>query len=243
MKKFSIIISFLLGLLLSALLLKTKNPIKDFYKKFKTSNLSDTLTVRNKITIQNKGVLKFNSNDFEVYLVPGIYKNNTVKTGGILFNKQNNLIVVEQDELKKIFVNAQELLPQIDTLFTGIEPALDNNNGFNGGIRKFFKYKDDLFGLITLKVKNENCFFASIVNFSKRKEVFRAPCLPEFSPENLDFNCIGGGNVEYKDSLLFSLGTPNAVGNKIARLAQNMNSPYGKVLIFSKQQLLEGNIS
>jgi len=237
MKKFSIVISFLLGILLSILLLKTKNPIKDLYKKYKTSNLSDTLT------LQNKGILKFNSNDFEVYLVPGIYKNNTVKTGGILFNKQNNLIVVEQDELKKIFFNSHKFLPKIDTLFTGIEPALYNNNGFNGGLRKFFKYKDDLFGLITLKVKNEGCFFASIVNFTKRKEVFRAPCIPEFSPENIDFNCIGGGNVEYKDSLLFALGAPSAIGNKIARLAQNMNSPYGKVLIFSKQQLLDGIVS
>jgi len=241
MKKITIILAFLSGVFLTVYLLKANNPIKDFYTNYKNSkpkknNFYDSLT------LQNKGTLKFFANDFEVYLVPGIYKNNTIKTGGILFDQNNNLILVEQNDLKKIFLTSHQFLPRIDSLFPGIEPALDSNNGFNGGIKKFFKYKNNLFGLVTLKVKKENCYFASIINFTTRKEVFRAPCLPnDYLP--MDYNVIGGGNVEYKDSLLFSLGVPSIIGKRNNNLAQNMNSPYGKVLIFSKQQLLDGFVS
>jgi hypothetical protein len=237
MKKIIAIVAFLFGVLLTTYLIKVNNPIKDFYSKYKNINLNDSLT------FQNKGILKFFSNDFEVNLVPGIYKKNTDRTGGILFDQNNNFLLVEQNDITKIFFTSHQFLPRIDSLFPGIEPALDSNNGFYGGVRKFFKFKNNLFGLVTLKVKKEDCYFASIVNFTTRKEVFRAPCVPDFLPPNVDYNAIGGGNIEYKDSLLFSLGAPSVFGKRTESLAQNMNSPYGKVLVFSKRQLIDGLVS
>jgi glucose/arabinose dehydrogenase len=91
-----------------------------------------------------------------------------------------------------------------------------------------------LFGLVTL-VKSDNCYFASLINFSKSKEVFRAPCLPD--ADLLDLNGVGGGFAELNGSLLLALGAPEHSSTKIANLAQDKVSPYGKILIFTAQDL------
>ena len=49
---------------------------------------------------------------------------------------------------------------------------------------------------------------------------------------------LGGGWITYNNGILFALGAPTVFGKETEKLAQNPNSPYGKILFFPKKQLL-----
>ncbi len=185
-------------------------------------------------SIENNSDLKFYANDFEIIFENTGYKSD--KTAGF-YPKKSGMEIFEQSDIYKIW-NEYKLI----NLFPESEPAVHENGGFYGGLRKTFYFKSDLFALIPIKSKN--CFFVSLINLSKKNIILKAPCLPENindvgggSFENYDFNAIGGGNAEYNDGLLLALGAPSVYQPKISNLSQQIDSPYGKILYFSSAAL------
>ena len=55
--------------------------------------------------------------------------------------------------------------------------------------------------------------------------------------KNTDFNGLGSSNTHSKDKIYLSLGTPEQHSQKIAYLAQNPNSMFGKILEIDKKDL------
>ena len=147
-------------------------------------------------------------------------KNNPIRTAGILFNN-NEIVVYEQTDTQKIDVNF---------LNNYKEYHLDEINP----IRQIFHYRNNIICLLVFVAK-EKYKFVSLVNLSKKIEIFRSPML---SSNYATFDGIGGGYTFLGDNLLFALGTPSAsYGDKISSLAQDHTSPFGKVLIFNKKEL------
>jgi hypothetical protein len=178
------------------------------------------------------GTQRFYGNDFflEMHRVDSL--GNPKKTGGLLFDSAGKLSVFEQSEAQSLLgvYGASKVLQ--DAII-----GTNENGGFDGGLKKSFYFKGDAFFYLGLRSKNDKeCFFTSIVNVSKNFEVFRGPCIP--NPEAVDFNGSGGGNAILNDQLYFALGAPSVNGVETERLAQDMTSPYGKVLVFQEEQLL-----
>lgn len=178
------------------------------------------------------GIQRFYGNDFflEMHRVDSL--GNTKKTGGLLFDSEGKLSVFEQSEAKSLLeaYGAQNVLQ--DAII-----GTNENGGYDGGLKKSFYFKGDAFFYLGLRSKNDKeCFFTSIINVSKNFEVFRGPCIP--NPEAIDFNASGGGNAILNDQLYFALGAPSVNGLETERLAQDMTSPYGKVLVFQEDELL-----
>jgi hypothetical protein len=230
------ILTFLIGALLMFVFLRTDNPLRMYLYNIKDEHdIMTRFAMMDTLANQKATVKKFLSNDFQFTFDSKIYNKTTRKTGGLIM-QDNKLLVFEQADIFKIWKTYD-----LDTVLPNIEPAVDENGGVYGGARKVFEFKNNLFCFLTLKEKNGNCFFASIVNLTLKKEVFRAPCIPDY--KQLDFNEVGGGYTEYNDSLLFALGAPSTYGKMTRDLIQNINSPYGKILLFTKEQLIEGRIS
>ena len=102
----------------------------------------------------------------------------------------------------------------------------------NGGVKTIFIYNDNKFALISSS-KNE-CFYASIVLLNNGKELFKTKCLPD---KDIDFNVLGSSNIHYDNKIFLSIGTPEQVSSKIAELAQDSNSMFGKILEINKTDL------
>ena len=170
--------------------------------------------------------LKLYGNDFILDFLPyqkDLYK----KTAGIFSTDQDGIQVLEQSKAQEILIKYSVNLKDADASST---------LSHNGGLKKFFQYKHSLFGLFALQsTKDANCLYASLINLSTQKEVFKAPCLPDKA--NVDFNAIGGGHAQLHGQLLLAIGTPTTDTKQIADLAQNLKSPYGKILEFSDVQL------
>lgn len=164
--------------------------------------------------------LIFQANDFKIIL----YKENlpikTIKTAGVIINQDGSLRIFEQSDGEKI-LNEYNFFLKDSEVFTSS----------GGGVKRIFSFKNNLIGLFTLKNKNNNCFYASLINLTNKNEFFRGHCLPEIG--DIDFNGIGGGNAELNDKLLIAIGTPASDAKEISALAQNLKSPYGKILFFS----------
>lgn len=179
------------------------------------------------------GIQRFIGNDFflEMHRVDSL--GNPKKTGGLLFDGAGKLSVFEQSEARSLLgvYGASKVLQ--DAII-----GTNQNGGFAGGLKKSFYFKGDVFFYLGLRSKNDKeCFFTSLVNVSKSFEVFRGPCIP--NPEAIDFNASGGGNAILNDQLYFAVGAPSVNGIETERLAQDMTSPYGKVLVFQEDQLLD----
>jgi hypothetical protein len=217
------------------LFIKYDNPLKKIIKIIKNNqNYNIIISSSDTVSKQKDSIRKFFSNDFELTLIPALYNKNTIKTAGIL-SENDTIQVYEQDDIYKIWIkyNLEEILK-------GYEPAVDKNNGFYGGLRKIFSYQNNKFAFISLKKKNTECFFTSIINLTKKFEVFRSPCVPDYTPPTVDFNASGGGWIIYKNGILFALGAPTVFGKKTEKLVQDPTSPYGKILFFTNKQLLYG---
>jgi aldose sugar dehydrogenase len=237
-KKWLPLLTFLIGALCMTWFFRTDNPIRMYFYKLKEKrDVQYRFYSMDTLANQKDSVKKFYSNDFEFVFDPKIYPKITKKTCGLIL-RDNRLVVYEQDDIFKIWKEYG-----LDSILPNIEPAVDENGGESGGARKVFEFKNNLFALLTLKEKNSTCFFASIINLTQRREVFRAPCLPDYKPPTIDFNEIGGGYAEYKGNLLFALGAPSVYGKNTENLNQDLKSPYGKILRFTKQQLIDGNVS
>jgi aldose sugar dehydrogenase len=228
---------FFIGALLMFVFLKTNNPLRMYLYRLKEErDIENRFYAMDTLASQKDSVKKYYSNEFEFSFDPKIYNKPTKKTGGLIM-QGDRLLVFEQGDVFKLWKQYG-----LDTVLPNIEPAVDENGGTFGGARKVFEFRNNLFCFLTLKEKNSNCFFASMVNLTLKKEVFRAPCLPEYKNPDIDFNEVGGGYTEYKGNLLFALGAPSTSGKNTLDLVQNPRSPYGKILLFTKEQLIDGQI-
>lgn len=94
-------------------------------------------------------------------------------------------------------------------------------------IKQVFQYRDQYYSLISQV--NGDCSYLSIYETFSGKEILKFPCLPD---NNVDFNGTGGGFTIHKNGFLLTIGAPEMFAPKIRSLAQDDNSPYGKVLYF-----------
>lgn len=156
------------------------------------------------------------------------YKNYkfTNKTAGLIIDS-NNLKIFEQSNLiglKTYF--------HLDSLFKNIY-----NDKFyeSEPLKQLYKYRDNILALLIFNDQKNK--YISIINCTKKFEIFRSKNLP--TDIFLDYNGIGGGITEFNNDLLIAIGVPSAgYKNKISELAQNPNSPYGKVLIFKSDEII-----
>ena len=155
------------------------------------------------------------------------------RSAGIILDKNNKYRVIQQSDavsiLREYGVNGydDELIP------SGLK-----NGG--GGIKKIFMYEDNVIALFALQQKYSDCKYAVLINLTSKKEFFRGDCLPE--SVNVNFDGIGGGHTEINGDLLVAIGTPTTDTAELSGLAQDLKSPYGKILRFKKTIVENGYI-
>lgn len=179
-----------------------------------------------------EGVKRFIANDFFIELEEVNPRISSKENAGLIVNSNNEIQSYEQDGLTFWSENNLDLIYE-DNVYGSYE-----NKGFDGGLRKVFEFQENLFAFTNMYSTSEKCYFSSILNITQFFEVFRSKCL---KGDNIDFNNSSGGNAILDNSLLFALGAPSVNNEDIANLAKDMRSPYGKVLRFSKERLLNKN--
>ncbi len=135
-------------------------------------------------------------------------------------SEKSELTVYKQDN--KIFSNAKTPPPKL--------PNFISNENFSTVLKQVFYHKGVLIGLIGRK--ENKCLFAALINLETGKELFKAPCVPDTNVLLQDFAAIGGGNVPMDDGFLLTIGTPEYTSQATRDLAQDPNSPYGKIHSF-----------
>jgi hypothetical protein len=172
-------------------------------------------------------VYSFVANDFILRLEKITNHAITTKTAGIWQDSIGNFQIYEQqfDILKiltehKINLDGRNVIKTIDKA---------------GGMKRIFRFKNNLIGLFTFVSDDSSCYYASLINLTKSIEFMRGACLPEI--KQIDFNGMGGGHTEFNDKLLVAIGTPTGDSDEISNLAQDLNSYYGKILQFSLKDI------
>ena len=190
--------------------------IKNLFKKDqneKEEKLNSALIAANSFDIHFEEVLEF-KNGFKTAFINYKNKNqNTFDTNDLAIYFQNGQIFENNNSSKKFLFNN----------FT---------DDFNGGIKNFFIHNDTEFAYLTM-LENE-CYYVAIVNTLNNKEIFRTKCLEN---GEINFNGVGGASLHLKDSILLSIGAPGWNGIEIAKLSQNKESFFGKIVEIEKNQL------
>ena len=104
-----------------------------------------------------------------------------------------------------------------------------------GEILNFFRFKNVLMALIGRT--NKRCRWEEIIDLSNGKSLYNAPCLP--NRDEVAFIGGGGGFAPIgEDSFLLAIGPPEFQSGSIRKLAQKLESPYGKIhkFTFSKDK-------
>lgn len=190
------------------------------------NQLKELLEIRsNRRKKGQAGAIKsYTANDFTLELIHLDDFGHTEKTAGFVAAASGEPTKYEQADVVEYW--AQWRLGEV---ITDAEPTRFRG----GGLKQILQHQGQTLALVSLKGVND-CYFASLINVTQRQEVFRAPCLPPV--EELDFSSIGGAWTSEGDGLLMSLGTPSD-DSRIAMLAQDATSPYGKVLRFANARL------
>lgn len=171
------------------------------------------------------GAIKsFTANDFTLELIHLDDFGHTEKTAGFLTAAQGEVAKYEQANVDEYWTQWQ-----LNEVITDAEPTRFRG----GGLKQILQHQGQTLALVSLKGPKD-CYFASLINLTQRKEVFRAPCLPPV--DELDFSSIGGAWTALGNGLIMSLGTPSD-DERVSMLAQDSKSPYGKVLFFSNARL------
>ena len=191
--------------------------LKSFYKKQKIPlvEASDTIAVK-KI-----------ANSF------------TVNLSQIASLSQKTAFIIYEDEKNKFDPNKLEIFTQNGYFIKNLTPTkLNLPKNFtlqrNGGIKTIFSYKKNTFALVSSSKKN--CFYASIIHLNNGKSLFDSKCLPGLN-KNTDFNGLGSSNIHLKNKIFLSIGAPEQSSPKIAALAQDESSVFGKILAINKIDL------
>ena len=211
-----------------------KKYVKFYLKKLK---ISETFVVENKqidTTEQNKDLN--NSNNIES--IEGNSFNLEYKK--ILnFDDRTASFYVKDGDKKKLFeVYLQEGIKISGEKVSEINLPLNFTLKKNGGVKSVFKKNGLNFALVSSK-KNIDCYHASLINLENSKKVFETDCLPDY--ENVDFNGLGGGYINYSDDLILTLGAPEWNSSKIRNLAQDEKSFYGKSILIKNEIFTNDN--
>lgn len=210
---------------------------KDFayygIKELKIAAVHQWVTLREKLSggapqgqaLQSDEIKVFTANDFSLELLHLPAYGSTEKTAGFIDEGGALPVKIEQND-----VDVHWARWQLGGVITDAKPSTFRG----GGIKQVFRYQGQTLALVSMQALPEGCRFASLVNVTAQREVFRAPCLPPV--DEIDFSAIGGGWVADEGGILMSLGTPSD-DLRIAGLAQDPASPYGKVLFFPDAQL------
>lgn len=164
-------------------------------------------------------------NDF-IYTVVRADDKLKIKKTAAVFLLDSKLIVFEQSSLPELWVQYG-----FDRQYSNIKPYMEKQ----GGLKQIINYEDNLLGVVSLV--DGDCYFGAILNFTSGEIILRAPCLEDIN--GIDFNVLGGGYAFSHGKILIAFGAPEMLSTSISALAQNINSPYGKILEFEKKQLVK----
>ena len=102
----------------------------------------------------------------------------------------------------------------------------------NGGVKSIFIHNGNKFAFVSSK--KEKCFYASIIFLNNAKEIFKTKCLPD---KKVNYNGLGSSHIHHKDSIFLSVGAPEVESHEIAKLAQDEDSFFGKIIEIKKNNL------
>ena len=223
MKK--ILFLFWLISLLVATIYTYENPEKiDSVKKYFKNKKAPSLGIS-----ENQGKIseKIEANAFNVIFSKIISFPDEYRTAFVIYDDLNNNFNKE-----KIKIYSQNGYKFFNTKYKRIPLPNVFTTDLNGGIKTIFTYKDNVFALIS-SLKND-CYYASIIFLKDKSEIFKTKCLPD---DNIDFNGLGSANIHYKNKILLSIGAPESINSKVANLAQNKDSFFGKIIEIDKNNL------
>ena len=111
----------------------------------------------------------------------------------------------------------------------------------NTGIKNIFNIDDKYYAYVGY-VKDD-CALITIFEYPSGEKKIDFPCLPG-ELEKVDMNGSGGAFIRFNDKLLLTTGTPTSESRIIRELAQNNDSPYGKILeiFFNKENQIKYKI-
>ena len=215
MKKILIIIICLLAFIFGSIYGYENPENMDLIKSKVKKNFSP------KIKKETGPLQKVNANSFSVDFEKVVSL--TQKTAFIINEKKNKnyFTIFTQDGF--ILENYKEKKLNLPNFFSMKK---------KGGVKTVFVYDNKFFALVSSK--KDKCYYASIVYLKNKKEIFKTKCLPD---ENIDYNGLGSSSVHLENSILLSIGAPESLSNKIAMLAQDIDSMYGKIIEISKKEL------
>ena len=223
------ILSFWLISILSAIIYSYENPeaiksIKNYFKSYQKVEVPTDIILK-------KDDIEANSFNISFKLIT-IFEDG-FKTAFISYSDANDdfsekkLKIYYQDG--GIFENSNYKEPIFKFLTTD----------YNGGVKSIFNHRNNSFAFTSSS--KDNCMYASIVSLQTYNEIFKTKCLPaENSKQNsqwIDFNGLGSANIHYKNKILLSIGAPESANGEIAKLAQDKNSFFGKIIEIDKDDL------
>ena len=149
------------------------------------------------------------------------------KTAGVIFD----------DSLKdyKIFTQNGYIIDK--TIVKKLEMPKNFYTDQDGGIKSVFIVDNNFYFL--LSKKENDCFFASLMNFTTKIEVMRSKCIPD--SENINFAGLGGAYIFKDEQLLLSIGTPTHISDIIDKLSQEKDSIFGKIISIKTKEFKTRN--
>jgi len=219
MKKYLFIISWILSLII-AIIFTFENPnqievIKNYFNKDKAIYINPEQgevqrQPGNSFIVQFSKVLSFSE-----------------KTSFIIYDEENLNFNVASIE---VYTQDGYLLKNTNSKKINLPKTFTREK--NGGIKNIFVHDGKKFALISSK--NNECFYVSIVSLNNAKELLKTKCLPE---KYIDFNGVGSSSIHHENKIYISIGAPEQRSSKIAQLAQDDNSMFGKIIEIDKNDL------
>ncbi len=233
-KRLRIILLFLI--IVSAFFAGHENPeiiikVKNIYKNITTQIGKNQKTLENQsnnnddLKQQEKVEKTIDANSFKFQYVNVVSFEE--KTAGIIFD--------DSSKDYKIFTQNGYLIDK--KLMKKLEMPEDFYTDQDGGIKSVFKIDGNIYFLFSNK--ENDCFFASLINFTKKVELMRSKCIPD--SENINFAGLGGAYIFKDKALLLSIGTPTHISEIIDSLSQENDSIFGKIISIKTEELKTKN--
>ena len=169
----------------------------------------------------------------------------TVEFSKVVSLSEKTAFIVNDKNFSKFDESLIKIYTQNGYVIDGLKPKkLKLPSSFtlqrNGGVKTVFFHNDKGFALISSS--KVNCFYASIVSLENGNEIFKTKCLPDIK-KVVDFNGLGSSYTHLNNKIYLSLGTPEQRSMKIAILAQDKNSMFGKIIEIDTTDLEKLNLS